>query len=85
MITRIWHGMTKVEHADEYLKYIEKTGIPAYRKVNGNLSAKILRRVEGDICHFMTVTEWDSFNRLKSLPVIIMRRPVIMSVINSFL
>ena len=50
-ITRIWHGMTKSEYADEYLKYVEKTGLSDYRNVDGNLSAKILRRIDGDKCH----------------------------------
>ncbi|HRX28663.1 MAG TPA: hypothetical protein P5235_04710 [Saprospiraceae bacterium] len=64
-ITRIWHGITKAEHADEYLKYIEATGLTDYRNVKGNLSAKILRRIEDDICHFLTVTEWNNFESIK--------------------
>ena len=64
-ITRIWHGETKTEHADIYLKYIEETGMREYRNVDGNLSAKILRSIEGDICHFLTVTEWDSYESIK--------------------
>ena len=64
-ITRIWHGRTKAEHAQEYLEFIEKTGIKDYRKTAGNISAKILRRIEGDICHFLTVTEWDSYESIK--------------------
>lgn len=63
-ITRIWHGIIKAEHADAYLKYVEKTGLSDYRKVDGNLSAKILRRIDGDICHFLTVTEWDSYKSI---------------------
>ncbi len=65
MITRIWHGITKAKDADAYLKYIEDTGIKKYRNVKGNLSAKILRRIENDICHFLTVTEWDSYESIK--------------------
>ena len=64
-ITRIWHGVTRVEHADEYLKYIEDTGMKEYRHIQGNLSAKLLRRVEGDECHFLTITEWDSYDSIK--------------------
>ena len=64
-ITRIWHGTTKAEHADEYLDYVEATGMKEYRQVKGNLSAKLLRRVEGNICHFLTVTEWDSYESIK--------------------
>jgi hypothetical protein len=61
-ITRIWHGMTKAEHADDYLEYVEQTGLSDYKNIEGNLSAKILRRIEGGICHFLTVTEWNSKN-----------------------
>ena len=64
-ITRIWHGTTKAEHADEYLNYVEATGMKEYRQVKGNLSAKLLRRVDGNICHFLTVTEWDSYESIK--------------------
>ncbi len=52
MIARIWHGKTKAEHTDEYLKYVEDTGIKDYRNVKGNQSAQILRRIENDVCDF---------------------------------
>ena len=64
-ITRIWHGTTKVEHADEYLRYVEQTGLADYRCIDGNLSTKVLRRIDGDICHFLTITEWSSFESIK--------------------
>lgn len=64
IITRIWHGTTKVEHADEYLAYVAKTGLADYRAIKGNLSAKILTRIEGEICHFLTITEWDSIESI---------------------
>ena len=64
-ITRIWHGMTKAEHADEYLKYVENTGMKEYKMVKGIISAKLLRRIEGDLCHFLTVTEWDTYDSIK--------------------
>ena len=64
-ITRIWHGITKAEHADEYLKFVEDSGMKEYRAVKGNLSAKILRRIEEEVCHFLTVTEWDSYESIK--------------------
>ena len=65
IITRIWHGKTKVEHADEYLEYIKKTGIKDYKSVSGNLSVEIWRKKEKDICHFWTVTKWDSYESIK--------------------
>ena len=64
-ITRIWHGTTKADHADEYLKFVEDTGLKDYKTVKGNLSVRLLRRIEGDICHFLTVTEWESIESIK--------------------
>ena len=58
VITRIWHGRTLSEHADEYLRYVRDTGIKDYLNTPGILSARILRRIEGPVCHFWTITEW---------------------------
>ena len=57
--------MTKAEHADEYLQYVIDTGIADYKNTPGNLGVEILRRVDGDVCHFWTVTKWDSFDSIK--------------------
>lgn len=64
-ITRVWHGKTRIEHADEYLEYVKKTGIADYKSVPGNLSVQIWRKKEGQQCHFWTVTTWDSFESIK--------------------
>jgi heme-degrading monooxygenase HmoA len=65
-ITRIWHGTTKASVADEYKKFVEDTGLRDYKTIKGNLSVKLLRRIEGDVCHFLTVTEWDSYESIKA-------------------
>jgi heme-degrading monooxygenase HmoA len=65
-ITRIWHGATKAEHADEYLRFVEETGLKDYKEIKGNLSVKLLRRIDNKTCHFLTVTEWDSYESIKS-------------------
>jgi heme-degrading monooxygenase HmoA len=65
IITRVWHGMTRAEHADEYLEFLVKTGVADYKATPGNLSVEILRRLENDVCHFWTVTKWDSFENIK--------------------
>ncbi|MPR32435.1 antibiotic biosynthesis monooxygenase [Salmonirosea aquatica] len=66
MITRIWHGRTKAQDADAYLQYIRETGLKEYAETPGIVSAKILRRIEGDICHFYTITEWDTIHSIKA-------------------
>ncbi|MEP5613267.1 MAG: antibiotic biosynthesis monooxygenase [Cyclobacteriaceae bacterium] len=66
MVTRIWHGTTKVSDADTYLEFLDKIGIRDYGKTPGNLSIKVLRRLENDVCHFWTVTEWESLDHIRA-------------------
>lgn len=61
MIARLWHGRTRAEHADTYLDVLYKSGIPDYKATPGNRGAWVLRRVEGDVCHFITLSYWDSY------------------------
>ena len=65
IITRIWHGKTKAGNSERYLEYIRETGLKDYQNTPGNLSAKVLRRIEGSICHFWTVTEWNDLESIK--------------------
>lgn len=65
VITRIWHGITKAEHADAYLDYVIITGVAGYKAIEGNLGVEILRRIDGDKCHFWTVTKWISYESIK--------------------
>lgn len=60
MIARIWHGKTKASDATAYLEYLFKSGIPGYRATRGNTGAWVLRRIDNDIAHFITVSFWES-------------------------
>jgi hypothetical protein len=64
VITRIWHGKTKIEHADEYLEYLKISGIKDYKSIPGNLGAEILRSIEKDVCHFWTISKWNSIESI---------------------
>ena len=44
MIARIWRGAVRTEDAEDYIAYIEETGIREYRETPGNISAHMLRR-----------------------------------------
>lgn len=65
VITRIWHGKTLSEHSDLYLKFLRTSGIKDYLNTPGILSVRILRRIEDEICHFWTVTEWKDLENIK--------------------
>ncbi len=65
MIARIWHGETAAEKSEEYLEYLNETGVPDYRRTQGNRSVYVLRRIEGDRAHFLTLSFWDSIDDIK--------------------
>ena len=65
MIARTWHGMVDSSRADEYLDYLNKTGIPEYRETKGNLGVYVLRRMEGAKAHFLLLTLWESEDAIK--------------------
>ena len=66
MIARMWHGRTKAAVADEYLEYLNRSGIPDYRCTPGNRGAWVFRRIEGDVAHFITLTFWESREAIRA-------------------
>jgi heme-degrading monooxygenase HmoA len=65
MIARTWHGITEASKADEYLDYLNKTGLPEYRATQGNLGVYVLRRIEGNKAHFLLLSLWESEDALR--------------------
>jgi len=65
MIARTWHGITPASKADEYVDYLNQTGVPEYRATPGNLGVYVLRRLEGDKAHFLLLTLWESEEAIK--------------------
>ncbi len=66
MFARIWHGTTEAVKANDYLEYLNKTGIPDYRNTKGNLGAYVLRRIENSKAHFLTLSFWESLDAIKA-------------------
>ncbi|HEY5809504.1 MAG TPA: antibiotic biosynthesis monooxygenase [Povalibacter sp.] len=66
MICRIWHGRTARSQADEYARFLEARAIPDYRSVPGNIDVAILRRDDGEVTHFLTVTHWVSEDAIRA-------------------
>ncbi len=65
MIVRIWHGVTSAAKADEYHSYLNQTGVPDYQATEGNRGVYVLRRIEDERAHFLTVSLWDSMDSIK--------------------
>jgi heme-degrading monooxygenase HmoA len=66
MICRMWHGRTLRERADDYAVFLKERAIPDYRSVPGNLNVAIMRRDDGDVTHFLTVTHWTSEQAIRA-------------------
>jgi heme-degrading monooxygenase HmoA len=64
VVARIWRGAVRAEDADEYVRYIEETGLREYRETAGNRGAWLLRRLEGDRCEIVTLSFWDSIEAI---------------------
>lgn len=66
MIARIWQGRTPAAKADEYLAFLQQRALPDYRSTPGNRAAFILRRIDGDVAHFTTLTHWESLHAIEA-------------------
>lgn len=65
-IVRMWRGSVRSEDTDEYVAYIERTGMREYRATPGNLDAWMLTRDLGDgTTEIVTVSRWQSLEAIK--------------------
>lgn len=65
-VVRVWHGRVPASKADDYVQYLEETGVRDYRAAEGNRGVQILRRVGADEAEFLTVTWWDSLDAVRN-------------------
>jgi heme-degrading monooxygenase HmoA len=65
MIARTWHGRVPAAKADEYHRYLLRTGVADYADTPGNRGVYVLRRVEGEIARFFLITHWDSVEAIQ--------------------
>lgn len=66
MIARLWHGTTRRERADDYASFLADRAMPDYRGTPGNLGAQVLRRDEGDVVHFLTLSYWEDEDAIRA-------------------
>jgi heme-degrading monooxygenase HmoA len=65
MIARIWRGITLKEKADDYLAYLQDTGLRDYASTSGNRGVTVLRRNQGEHCEIMLISLWDSMDAVR--------------------
>jgi heme-degrading monooxygenase HmoA len=66
MITRTWHGKTNIKNAGRYLEFLLTEGTREYKQIPGNISVRVWKRMEKEVCHFWTVTEWKDLASIKA-------------------
>lgn len=66
MIMRVWRGWVGTDRVDDYVAYIESTGISEYRQTTGNLGAQLVTRDLGDgRTEVLTLSWWDSLDSVR--------------------
>lgn len=65
MIARVWKGTTRTERADEYLAYLERTGLTQCLATPGNRGVSILRRTSEAGAEFVFTSRWDSWDAIR--------------------
>lgn len=66
MIARIWRGVTPADKADDYLAYLEATGLHDYRAIPGNRGVRVLRRIDGEHAEFLLISLWDDYAAIRA-------------------
>lgn len=66
MIARVWRGWVATDRAAEYVEYIDRTGLAAYRETPGNLGAQMWTRHLGDgRTEVTTLSWWESTDHIR--------------------
>jgi antibiotic biosynthesis monooxygenase (ABM) superfamily enzyme len=66
MISRVWHGWTKPEHADTYEAMLRSEILPGIHRVQGFRGATLLRRQDGAEVEFVTITRFDDMAAVRA-------------------
>jgi heme-degrading monooxygenase HmoA len=66
MIVRQWRGATRAADRDDYLAYLERTGLRDYAGTPGNRGVLTLTRTDGDRTEFVLLSFWDSLDDIKA-------------------
>jgi len=65
MISRHWKGIAKPGKADSYIEHLRTDTFPKLSKINGFISASILKRTVEQGTEFLIITVWESIESIK--------------------
>lgn len=66
MIARIWKGITKIEHVEEYTEFMKVRAIPDYKKTDGFIKLVFLKRADHEFAYFNLLTFWENTEVIKN-------------------
>jgi heme-degrading monooxygenase HmoA len=64
VISRHWTGVAKAERAEDYISHLKSDTFPKLAKIDGFVSASVLRREVEDGIEFRVVTQWESWHAI---------------------
>jgi heme-degrading monooxygenase HmoA len=65
MISRHWTGLARKERANDYIAHLQSDTFRQIEKINGFISASILKRDLPEGVEFLIITEWESLDAIK--------------------
>jgi heme-degrading monooxygenase HmoA len=66
LIARTWRGWIATERSNEYVAYLDKTGLSEYADTRGNLGAHCLTRdLDDGRTEIVTLSFWESMDAVK--------------------
>lgn len=66
MIARVWRGWTAADRAQDYVAYLNRTGVPGLKGTPGNVGVYVMHRTVGDREEFVVMSLWDSLESVKA-------------------
>lgn len=66
MIARRWIGRVPEGRSDEYLAYLQATGLKDYAATPGHLGTTVLRRTADGVTEFELTTVWESTDAIRA-------------------
>jgi heme-degrading monooxygenase HmoA len=65
MIARMWHGKVPAEKTSDYHGFLLKTGLKDYGNTPGNKGVFLLKKDDGSVTHFYTLTFWEDIGSIR--------------------
>ena len=65
MISRNWRGLVRSEEPDNYIRHLQQATFPQLARIDGFVSASILRRETAQGVEFLIVTIWESMDAIR--------------------